>query len=293
MVHQFVPAEVFRLIERERVTSCAMVPTMLTALVHSPERQKFDLSSLQTIMLGGAASSPALVKMAEEVLNCACISGYGLTETCPVLTKSPMKANIVTDGETRHQRQAMTGYAMPGIEVRVIGVDGNDVPRDGSTMGEIVARGDGVMEGYWNQPQATEAAMRGGWFHTEDVATVDAENYIQIVDRMKEIIVSGGENVSSLEVEKVLSAHPAIYEAAVVPVPDAKWGEIPKALVVLRPGIKATEEEIMAFCRSQLSHYKCPRSVEFLESLPKTGTGKILKRELKKKYWTAQKSAVS
>jgi len=231
--------------------------------------------------------------MAEEVLNCACISGYGLTETCPVLTKSPMKANIVTDGETRHQRQAMTGYAMPGVEVRVIGVDGNDVPRDGSTMGEIVARGDGVMEGYWNQPQATEAAMRGGWFHTEDVATVDAENYIQIVDRMKEIIVSGGENISSLEVEKVLSAHPAVYEAAVVPIPDAKWGEIPKALVVLRPGIKATEDEIMAFCRAQLSHYKCPRSVEFLESLPKTGTGKILKRELKKKYWTAQKSAVS
>jgi len=293
MVHQFVATEVFRLIERERVTSCAMVPTMLTALVHSPERQKFDLSSLQTIMLGGAASSPALVKMAEEVLNCACISGYGLTETCPVLTKSPMKANIVTDGETRHQRQAMTGYAMPGVEVRVIGVDGNDVPRDGSTMGEIVARGDGVMEGYWNQPQATEAAMRGGWFHTEDVATVDAENYIQIVDRMKEIIVSGGENISSLEVEKVLSAHPAVYEAAVVPIPDAKWGEIPKALVVLRPGIKATEDEIMAFCRAQLSHYKCPRSVEFLESLPKTGTGKILKRELKKKYWTAQKSAVS
>lgn len=293
MVHQFVPAEVFRLIERERVTSCAMVPTMLTALVHSPERQKFDLSSLQTIMLGGAASSPALVKMAEEVLNCACISGYGLTETCPVLTKSPMKANIVADGETRHQRQAMTGYAMPGVEVRVVGVDGNDVPRDGSTMGEVVARGDGVMEGYWNQPQATETAMRGGWFHTEDVATVDTENYIQIVDRMKEIIVSGGENISSLEVEKVLSAHPAVYETAVVPVPDAKWGEIPKALVVLRPGITATEEEIMAFCRSQLSHYKCPRSVEFIDSLPKTGTGKILKRELKKKYWTAQKSAVS
>jgi fatty-acyl-CoA synthase len=187
----------------------------------------------------------------------------------------------------------MTGYAVPGVELRVVGVEGNDVPHDGSTMGEIVARGDGVMEGYWKQPQATETALRGGWFHTEDVATVDAENYIQIVDRMKEIIVSGGENISSLEVEKVLSAHPAIYEAAVVPIPDAKWGEIPKALVVLRPGIRASEDEIIAFCRAQLSHYKCPRSVEFLDSLPKTGTGKILKRQLKKKYWTAQKSAVS
>jgi fatty-acyl-CoA synthase len=293
MVHQFVPTEVFRLIERERVTSCAMVPTMVTALVHSPERQKFDLSSLHTVMIGGAASSPALVKMAEEALGCACISGYGLTETCPVLTKSPMKANIVSEGESRHQRQAMTGYALPGIELRVIGVDGNDVPRNGSTIGEVVARGDGVMEGYWKQPEATETAMRGGWFHTEDVATVDTENYIQIVDRMKEIIVSGGENISSLEVEKVLAAHPAIYESAVIPIPDEKWGEIPKALVVLRPGIKATEDEIIAFCRAQLSHYKCPRSVEFVASFPKTGTGKILKRELKKKYWTAENSAVS
>ena len=293
MVHQFVPAEVFRLIERERVTSCAMVPTMLTAVVHSPERQKFDLSSLQIVMIGGAASSPALVKMAEEALGCACISGYGLTETCPVLTKSPMKADVMVAGEPRHQRQAMTGYALPGVELRVIGVDGDDVPHDGSTMGEVVARGDGVMEGYWNQPQATETAMRGGWFHTEDVATVDSENYIQIVDRMKEIIVSGGENISSLEVEKILSAHPAVYEAAVVPIPDAKWGEIPKALVVLRPGTKATEAELIEFCRARLAHYKCPRSVEFLETFPKTGTGKILKRELKKKYWVAQQSAVS
>ncbi len=293
MIHQFVPAEVFRLIERERITSCAMVPTMVTALVHSPERQKFDLSSLQTIMIGGAASSPALVKMAEEALGCACISGYGLTETCPVLTKSPMKANIVTDGESRHTRQAMTGYAIPGVELRVLGADGIDVPRDSSTFGEVVARGDGIMQGYWNQPEATQTATRDGWFHTGDVAVLDPENYIQIVDRMKEIIVSGGENISSLEVEKILSAHPAVYEAAVIPFPDAKWGEIPKALVVLRPGTTATEGEIIEFCRTRLAHYKCPRSVEFVESFPKTGTGKILKRELKKKYWAAQRSAVS
>jgi fatty-acyl-CoA synthase len=270
-----------------------MVPTMVTALVHSPERQKFDLSSLQTIMIGGAASSPALVKMAEEALGCACISGYGLTETCPVLTKSPMKATMMTDGDSRHTRQAMTGYGIPGVELRVLGADGNDIPRDGTAIGEVVARGDVVMEGYWKQPEATQMAMRDGWFHTGDVAIFDPDNYIQIVDRMKEIIVSGGENISSLEVEKVLSAHPAIYEAAVIPVPDEKWGEIPKALVVLRPGMKATEEEIKEFCRARLSHYKCPRSVEFLDNFPKTGTGKILKRELKKKYWAAQKSAVS
>ena len=292
MLHQFTPGEVFRLIERERVTSCAMVPTMVTALVHSPERQKFDLSSLQIIMIGGAASSPALVKMAEEALGCACISGYGLTETSPVLTKSAMKANLLTEGDSRHTRQAMTGYAVPGVELRVVGADGTDVPHDGRAIGEVIARGDGIMGEYWNQPQATQTAMRGGWFHTEDVATVDAENYIQIVDRMKDIIVSGGENISSLEVEKVLSAHPAVYEAAIVPVPDEKWGEIPKALVVLRPGAEASEEEIIEFCRARLSHYKCPRSVEFLDGLPKTGTGKILKRELRKKYWAAQNSAV-
>jgi fatty-acyl-CoA synthase len=160
-------------------------------------------------------------------------------------------------------------------------------------MGEIVARGDMVMEGYWRQPEATAAAMKDGWFHTGDVATADAYNYVQIVDRKKEIIVSGGENISSLEVEKALSAHPAVYEVAVIPVPDAKWGEVPKAVVVLKPGVKATEEELLEFCRARMSHYKCPRSVEFMESLPKTGTGKLLKRELRQKYWSAQKTAVS
>jgi fatty-acyl-CoA synthase len=135
--------------------------------------------------------------------------------------------------------------------------------------------------------------MEDGWFHTGDVARVDRYNYIQIVDRKKEIIVSGGENISSLEVEKVLSAHPDVYEAAVVAVPDEKWGEVPKALVVLKPGAKAGENEILDFCRSVLSHFKCPRSIEFLESLPKTGTGKVLKRELRQKFWTAKNNAVS
>jgi fatty-acyl-CoA synthase len=160
-------------------------------------------------------------------------------------------------------------------------------------MGEIVARGDGVMEGYWGQAEATAAAMEGGWFHTGDVARLDRYNYIQIVDRKKEIIVSGGENISSLEVEKVLFAHPDVYEAAVIPVPDEKWGEVPKALVVLKPGSQVGEDEILEFCRSVMSHFKCPRSVEFFESLPKTGTGKVLKRELRQKYWTAQKNTVS
>jgi fatty-acyl-CoA synthase len=135
--------------------------------------------------------------------------------------------------------------------------------------------------------------MADGWLHTGDMATVDADNYVQIVDRKKEIIVSGGENISSLEVEKVLSAHPSVYEAAVIPVPDPRWGEVPKAIVVLTPGGAVTETDLIDFCRARLSHYKCPRSIEFRESLPKTGTGKILKRELRRKYWEGEKSAVS
>ena len=292
MIHQFNPVEVFRLIQQERVSSCALVPTMATALVNSSARAKYDLSSLRVISIGGAASSPTLVKQVEEKLGCTCISGYGLTETCPTLAKSPMKSELPVDGEQRYARQAMTGFAIPGVELRVISADGQDVPHDGTVMGEVVARGDVVMEGYWRQEEATAAAMEGGWFHTGDVAIVDQYNYLQIVDRKKEIIVSGGENISSLEVEKVLLAHPDVYEAVVIPVPHEKWGEIPKALVTLKPGSQAGEHDLLEFCRSRLSHYKCPRSVEFLESMPKTGTGKVLKRELRQKYGTALKSTV-
>ena len=292
MTHHFNPAEVFRLIERERVTTCAMVPTMVTALLNSPTRANYDLNSLQILIIGGAASSPALVREVENKLGCICISGYGLTETCPTLSKSPLKADVPFDGQ-RYLRQAMTGFAIPGVELRVVGPNGTEVPHDGNALGEIVVRGDGVMEGYWRQAEATSAAMEGGWFHTGDVACVDRYNYIQIVDRKKEIIVSGGENISSLEVEKALVAHPDVYEAAVIAVPDEKWGEVPKALVVLKPGSQVGEAEILEFCRSVLSHFKCPRSVEFLESLPKTGTGKVLKRELRKKFWRAEKNVVS
>jgi fatty-acyl-CoA synthase len=293
MLRHFSPEEVFRLIERERVTSCAMVPAMAAALVNSPERENFDLSSLQSITIGGAASVPALVKAVAEKLGCACISGYGLTETCPTLPKSHNKFGIAWEGEQRFIGQAMTGFAIPGVELRVIGADGAEVAHDGVAMGEIVVRGDGVMKGYWKQPNATEDAMQGGWFRTGDVATINDDNYVQIVDRKKDIIVSGGENISSLEVEKVLSAHPAVHESAVIPVPDEKWGEVPKALIVLKPGSQATEKELLEFCRRWLSHYKCPHSVEFVSSLPKSGSGKILKQDLRRQYSIAPKSAVS
>ncbi len=171
--------------------------------------------------------------------------------------------------------------------------DGNEVPHDATTMGEITVRGDGVMDGYWRQSEATRTAMARGWFHTGDIATVDDSNYLRIVDRKKDIIISGGENISSLEVEKILLAHPAVYEAVVIPVPDQKWGEAPKALVVLKLGAQTNAAELIQFCRSHLAHYKCPHTIEFLESLPKTGTGKLLKRELRQRYWTTQKTAVS
>jgi fatty-acyl-CoA synthase len=285
MMQRFETKEVFRLIETEKVHSCSLVPIMATALVNCPERHNYDLSTLRRIVIGGAASSPTLIREVEQQLGCECFSGYGLTETCPSLTISPMKTGLGWEGEERYAGQAMTGFAFPGTEIRVVDADDRDVPRDGKAIGEIVARSDGVMEGYWRQPEASAEALRGGWFHTGDMATFNEEGYLLIVDRKKDIIVSGGENISSLELEKAILAHPAVLEAGVIPVPDAKWGEVPKALVVLKPNAAVTESELIEFCRSRLSHYKCPRSVDFVDSLPKTGTGKILKKDLRKKYW--------
>jgi fatty-acyl-CoA synthase len=290
MIQRFDPPEVFRLIEAERVHYCSLVPSMATALVNCPERQKYDLSSLKRVSIGGAASSPTLVREIEEKLGCTCFSGYGLTETSPVLSISPMKPGISWDEEQRFIGQSMTGYAIPGAELRVVDANDQDIPRDGHAIGEIIARSDGVMNGYWRQPEATAEAMRGGWFHTGDMATWNEDGYILILDRKKDIIVSGGENISSLEVEKAFLSHPAVLEVAVVPVPNEKWGEVPKALVVLKPNAQANEIDLIEHCRSRLAHYKCPHSVEFLESLPKTGTGKVLKRDLRKKYWQGRET---
>src|SRR5579864_5506768 len=287
LLQRFTCPEVFRLIERERVNSLSLVPIMATALLNSPERKKHDLSSLEWISIGGAASSPTLVEQVEKALGCECFSGYGLTETAPVLSTARLKPGTQIEGDRRYVTQAMTGYAIPGVELRVVDFNEEDVPRDGKTMGEIVARSDGVMQGYWQQPAATAEVMRGGWFHTGDMAVIDEDGSILIVDRKKDIIVSGGENISSLEVEKAILAHPAVYEAAVIPVQDDKWGEVPRALVVTKPGSNVTETELIEFCRSRIAHYKCPRFVEFVENLPKTATGKILKKGLRARYWTA------
>ncbi len=286
MLARFTCGEVFRLIERERVDSLSLVPVMATALVNSPDREKYDLSSVRWISIGGAAPSPTLIRQMEQAFGCECYAGYGLTETAPVLSTAKPKPGTQLEGERRFRAQARTGYAIPGVELRVVDHNGEDVLRDGKTMGEIVARGDGVMEGYWQQTAETEHAMRGGWFHTGDMATIDENGSILIVDRMKDIIVSGGENISSLEVEQAILAHPGVYEAAVVPIPDDKWGEVPKAVVIAKPGSNLTETQLLEFCRSQIAHYKCPRSVEFVENLPKTATGKVLKKNLRQGYGT-------
>ena len=286
MLPRFTCAEVFRLVERERVDSLSLVPIMATALANSPEREKYDLSSLQWVSIGGAASSPTLIREVEERLGCACYAGYGLTETAPVLSTAKPRTGEQFAGEQRSLALATTGYSIPGVELRVVDADDNDVPPDGKTIGEIVARSDGVMMGYWQQPAATAEVMHGGWLHTGDMATIGQDGRILIVDRKKDIIISGGENISSLEVEKALLAHPGVYEAAVIPTPDEKWGEVPLALIVRKPGSNVTADELLEFCRSRIAHFKSPRSIEFLESLPKTATGKVLKRKLRKKYWS-------
>ena len=286
MVKRFDPQTVCELIQREGITSICMVPTMANALIHFPGLDQYDLSSLQEVNLGGAASSPSLVKAVEEKLGCPTFVGYGLTETSPVATSAQVKDSLQgCDAEERIRRQAMTGYALPGVDLRVADPDGRDVPKDMQAIGEILIRGDLVMDGYWNDPEATAAAIENNWLHTGDMAVWDDLNYVLIVDRKKDIIISGGENISSLEIEKVLAAHPAVYEAAVFGVPDEKWGEVPMAAVVLKPGVSATAEELCQDVRKHLAGFKIPKSIEFRDELPKGSTGKILKRVLREPYW--------
>ena len=284
MVETFDPVAIFQYIETERVTQFNAVPFMATVLVNHPRLKDFDLSSLQRIVIGGAASSPTLIREVEQAFGCTCFAGYGLTETSPALTSSSMKPELGWTDEQRYIGQSMTGYAFPGSELHITGPDGEWLPEDGVTVGELIARGDGIMKGYWNQPALTAETLRDGWLRTGDMATIDKDGYVLIVDRKKDIIVSGGENISSLEVEKAMLAHPAILEIAVIPVADPRWGEVPKALVVLKPGATASEDELIAFSRSCLTHYKCPKTVTFVESLPKTGTGKVLKKNLRALY---------
>jgi len=286
IVKRFDPAEVCELIAREQVTAFSMVPTMATTMVNFPGLGDYDLSSLQEVFVAGAAPSAALIGEIEEKLGCHAFAGYGMTETSPVAAIAHVKDTLgeITDTE-RVRRQAMTETLIGGVEVRVAAPDGKDVSKDGKTVGEILFRGDVVMDGYWREPEATAEAIENNWLHSGDMAVWDEENYLLIVDRKKDIIISGGENISSIEIEKVLAGHAAVYEAAVVGVPDEKWGEVPAAFVVLKPGASAAEDELKDFVRGHLAAFKAPRSVEFRDELPKGATGKILKRALRDPHW--------
>jgi fatty-acyl-CoA synthase len=294
MVRRFEPTFVFRLIQEHKATDMCLVPTMANAVLNAPDLDKWDLSSMRRVMIGGAASSPELTERVEKAIpSCECIAGYGLTETSPVLTSSRSKGLAYANDAERLKRQATAGWPVPGVTVRVVDLDMHDVPRDMQSIGEVIAMGDHVMEGYYKEAEATTAVMTGHWFHTGDMAVWDTEGYIHIVDRKKEIIISGGENISSIEVERAIFSHPAVFECAVVAAPSDQWGEVPAAIVVLKPGESLTSEELMAFLQQRLGKFKLPRIIDFsADQLPKTGTGKIRKMVLKEKFWAGKEKRV-
>jgi len=285
MQRMFDPTAVLETIQKEKVTAAMMVPTMINFLLNVPDMKKYDLSSLQWIMVGGAPMSPANAKRMMAQLGCLYISGYGLTETCPLLTVGNIKDTLRNlPEEEQIGYQTRTGLEVPGVDLKVVDSEGKEVARDGKTVGEIIVRGDNVMKGYWKQPGETDKAIKEGYFYTGDLATIDSEGYVLIVDRAKDIIISGGENISSVEVENVLYRHDAVLECAVIAKQDEKWGEVPKAVVALKPGKQATEQELIDFCRERLAAFKAPKEVAFTEELPKTGSGKILKTNLRKLF---------
>ena len=284
VIPRFDARRVLELVEREKVSMCCMVPTMVNALVNTPEIASRDLASLKKLVVGGASSPEALVEAVEQKIGCTYIGSYGLTEASPVVTNSVLKEhlhNLPPAG--RHRLQAKAGLPVVGVEVRVVDENGREVRHDGQQAGEVLVRGDTVMTGYWHDEEETARVVVDGWLRTGDMATVDEEGYLKIVDRKKDIIVSGGENISSLEVENVLYTHPAVLEAAVVGDPDEHWGEVAKAFVVLKPNVPpVSAQEIKDFCRTRLAGFKVPRRVEFVTALPKSGTGKIMKSLLKR-----------
>jgi fatty-acyl-CoA synthase len=294
MVRRFDPATVFGLIEAHRATDMALVPTMANALLNCPDLAARDLSSMRDIVLGGAASSPELIERMENAFHCDVYAGYGLTETAPLLSTSCSKPGFTyTSDADRHRRRSMAGWPVIGMQVRVVDAEMNDVARDMQAIGEIVTCGDHVMEGYFREPEATAAVMTGPWFHTGDMAVWDDQTFLQIVDRKKEIIISGGENISSIEVEKAIFAHPEVFECAVVAAPDETWGEIPAAIVVRKPGSALTSDELLQFLAARLGKFKLPRIIAFSDDpLPKTGTGKIRKLVLRERFWEGKTKRV-
>ncbi len=277
MLPRFDAGEVLRLIEAHGVTRLFLVPAMARLVLDHPALATCDLSSVVQISVGGAAAGPALLAELEAAFGCPCICGYGMTESGPTLTRSLPKPGTPSNPGQR----ATTGLPILGVDVRVLGPHDVEVAWDGQSVGEVCARSNHIMIGYLHQPAATDEVLRGGWLRTGDLAVVDPAGYLSIVDRAKDLIVSGGENVASVEVELALAAHPAVREVAVIGVPDPRWGEVPRAFVSLADGAQVEAEELITWLRERLAGFKVPKSVVVLAELPKGGTGKIQKPALR------------
>ena len=284
-IPKFSPQSFCEAVQREHVSHTILVPTMINLLIQFPEVRKYDLSSLAVLAYGGSPIAPEIIERTRELLpQVKLVQIYGLSET-GLLTG-------LQDHEHTNDRLASCGRPCPGVDLRVTDESGN--PVESGKAGELVVRGDNIMRGYWNNPKETALAFRDGWFRTGDIGCQDSAGYCNILDRLKDMIVTGGENVYSGEVEAVLYAHPAVREAAVFGIPDPKWGELVMACVVTQPGMTLTADDLVAHCRRVLASYKVPRKVEFLESeLPKSGSGKILKRILRDRFWVLETRAVS
>jgi acyl-CoA synthetase (AMP-forming)/AMP-acid ligase II len=279
MLPAFDPVAVFSSVAEHRISHALLVPTMIQVLVDHPVVTRYDLTSLHSVLYGASPIAQAVLERAMKALPSASFTqAYGMTELSPVATLlSP------ADHEAGDVLRS-AGRAAPHAEVRVVDPDGAEVPA--GTVGEIVVRGGHVMLGYWHKPQETAAAVRDGWMHTGDGGYLDERGYLYVVDRLKDMIISGGENVYSAEVENAIASHPAVAQCAVIGVPDPDWGERVHAVVVLRPGATVTIAELRDHVKTRIAGYKAPRSLEIADALPVSGTGKVLKRELRARHWT-------
>ncbi len=288
MLRAIDPARIQRLIREEGVTHLNGAPTVLLMLAEAPEARGLRFDPPLRVATGGSPPSPTLLARM-DALGVRVTHLYGLTETYgPHVFCEMQRGWEGLDAEGRARVMARQGVPFHhATHLRVVDSEMRDVPADGETLGEVVMRGNNVMKGYFRDEPASAEAFAGGWFHSGDLGVVHPDGYIELRDRKKDIIISGGENISTIEVEHTLVKHPAVLEAAVVAVPDPRWGEVPKAFVSLRPGARASAEELIGFCRDRLAHWKCPKAVEFME-LPKTSTGKIQKFRLREKEWAGQ-----
>lgn len=279
----FHPEAVLDAIARERVSHVLLVPTMIQMLVDHPAiGQPRDLSSLRSIIYGASPIAEAVLARAMAALpGVGFVQAYGMTELAPLATRNPAYFHTV-EGR-RHGKLRSAGRAGFCTEVRIVDGGGRELPR--GTVGEVAVRGPNVMQGYWKKPEQTAQAIRDGWMHTGDGAWMDEDGFIFVVDRLKDMIISGGENVYSGEVENALAQHPAVQACAVIGIPSAQWGEAVHAVVVLKPGLDAAPDALIAHCRNLIAGYKCPHSVDFIDALPLSGAGKVLKTSLRAPYW--------